>query len=643
MSLFFESYSILVVLLWCTALRKAGHVIVHQGSYPFSYKTGRSRYEWRGRRLFRWMLLKLNPDVRIEEISIAETNAYSWVSNRKTPEVVDALTERIQKSLPYRIFHRIAKDPSLLRFYQHFLAKGYVNNSISFFMTAEALQRQYQHLIVIPTSRFTEIIADVYAGMPDLKMYHLRTRFWNRVKDMAGTLIYLGLFVWTPSLFIVRELVKGGIDLKNTLPVQADVLYPVVNGFDHSLEKKGAAFIPDDYFAGQKPGAKRFDAAFFFNRRQYGRDDSIRKASLKWLNSKSIPWFDIKQQRLKPVVLLTALGIQARVMAGFLMIFWRAGGVSLYYSISFRGLNRYLKKLNELAWIKPKVEFCRNDAVSEHVINTIVSNTCGIKTVGMQHNSTAGPYVWPQLCYVHFNRYCVYSDAHVRLHSPQWEDLEIVRTGSALSDRVLAIASDTKAIEAVRQKMECLCRPRKYIVLMAFPNPGNDYSLKEKWSEVHGALAEVVQSAMDVNVFLRFRSHEQVNCPEARPLAALADLDDRIIIDHENFSTHQIMSVCDAYITSSHSSGMIEAAVMGKKCFSFDYMGTAAHCFARYGKDLVVSDREGLLKVFRGLENKFNDFDCDWDLLKQEYNFGNDGHCMERIQGAISTLLQDTK
>ena len=633
----------MAALLWCTALKKAEQVIVHQGSYPFSYKTGRSRHKGRRRRLFRWLLLKLNPDVRIEEISIAETNAYSWVSNRKTPEVVGALTERSQKSLPYRIFHRIAKDPALLRFYQHFLAKGYVNNSISFFMMAEARQRQYPYLIVVPTSRFTEIIAGVYVGMPDLKMYHFRMRFWNRVKDMAGTLIYLGLFVLTPSLFIARELVKSGIDLKNTPPVQADVLYPVVNGFDRSREKKGAAFIPDDYFVDQEPGAKRSNVAFFFNRRQYGRDDSIRKAALEWLNSRSIPWFDIKQQRLKPAILFTALGIQARVMAGFLMFFWRAGGVSLYYAISFRGLNRYLKKLNELSWVKPKVEFCRNDAVSEHVINTIVSNRCGVKTVGMQHNSTAGPYVWPQLCYVHFNRYCVYSDAHVRLHTPQWEHLELVRTGSALSDKVLAIASDTRAIEVVRQKMERLYRPRKYIVLMAFPNPGNDYSLNEKWNEVHGALAGVVQSAMDVNVFLRFRSHEQVSCPEARPLADLADLDDRIIIDHQNFSTHQIMSVCDAYITSSHSSGMIEAAVMGKKCFSFDYMGTAAHCFARYGKDLVLSDSEGLLKVFRGLENKFTGFDCDWDLLKQEYNFGNDGYCKGRIQSAVSSLLQNVK
>ena len=56
-------------------------------------------------------------------------------------------------------------------------------------------------------------------------------------------------------------------------------------------------------------------------------------------------------------------------------------------------------------------------------------------------------------------------------------------------------------------------------------------------------------------------------------------------MDHNNFSTQEIMALCDLFIASSHSSGLIEAIAIGKKAFTLDFLGTAKYCYAGYGKD----------------------------------------------------------
>ena len=115
----------------------------------------------------------------------------------------------------------------------------------------------------------------------------------------------------------------------------------------------------------------------------------------------------------------------------------------------------------------------------------------------------------------------------------------------------------------------------------------------------------------------------------------LAEAEERIVIEHVNVTTYDLMAVCDAYMTSANSSGMIEAVAIGKPSFTFDYRGTAGFCYGGYGDDLILRTKEDVRAVFEGIETGFAGFDCDWDALREDFNYHYDGDCLGRLRRIV--------
>jgi len=237
------------------------------------------------------------------------------------------------------------------------------------------------------------------------------------------------------------------------------------------------------------------------------------------------------------------------------------------------------------------------------------------------------------------DKYCIFSDAYLRLYSPYWEKLNLAKTGSMEIDEVILLNNEQN-ISSVRSRVYSLYGKRKYIVLIAFPGSA-EYSLAGKWDEMYNALWEFKSLDTDCNVFLRFRYLYNLNAPHIKRFADLHKRDPRIIIDVGNFTTYELMVLSDLYITSSHSTGLIEAVAIGKKGFTFDYMGTTQYCFGNYGKDLVLTTKDDVLALFKNLENNFAGYDCNWELLKKEYNYYYDGRCQERLQRVVWDTVEE--
>ena len=121
----------------------------------------------------------------------------------------------------------------------------------------------------------------------------------------------------------------------------------------------------------------------------------------------------------------------------------------------------------------------------------------------------------------------------------------------------------------------------------------------------------------------------------------LPDMDKRFVIDLVSFTTYELMAMSDVIISSSHSSGMIDGVSLNKPTFTFDYMGTAKYCFEKYGKDIILYGKEDILNIFKNLENNFIGYDCNWDLLRKEYNYYYDGTCLSRLQRVIIETLKE--
>lgn len=635
MIFFFESHSILQTLTLFFKVRKARALCYHPGNISYTHRFKNYVKSDKHKNAVLRLAKAINRNVEIREISQCLTNEYSWTSNKESPSVIDRLRPEIENSAPYRIIRLIIGDDNIIKYYQHHLAQGHIANKISFLRMSRDLIPSNDLVVVVPAEySFFRLVSMAIGTPPDLTAPPV-IEWLNRLFDFGRRIKYSVVITFFPSLYMAREILRNGFTTGKTSKKKCDVLQTVTNGFKKEDNRSGASFVTDDFLY-KGPMALR-NILFVFSRRDSER---IKKESNAIMDEKGIIHVDVGDYKINGGMMCLCLKIQLKILLNVSTLFSMFRAPPIFIEISWRALYDYLKKMLEMEYVETKVELCRNDMNPDHVIRTIILNKYGNTTVGVQHNSTAGPYVAPQLCYAHFDKYCIYSDAHLRLHSPYWETMKLAKTGSIMMDEVIELSNDEKRLNRLKAKMVSLYGDKEHTILIAFPNP-RPYSLIEKWDEMYNGLLEFKDLEIDANIFLRFRNREQFLHPIIKRFTHLPEKDDRIIIDHINFTTHELMALCNTYITSSHSSGIIEAAAIGKKAFTFDYMGTAKHCFSRYGKDLILNKKNDVLELFKNLENNQAEYDCRWDLIRKEYNYYYDGGCLARLKNMVGHMLKE--
>jgi hypothetical protein len=285
--------------------------------------------------------------------------------------------------------------------------------------------------------------------------------------------------------------------------------------------------------------------------------------------------------------------------------------------------------------INYRVELVKNDYNPGHVIATIIANRYGRKRIGVSHS--ASPVDAPQLCFLHFDKYAVYCDLYVRTFSPYWDSLQLKEIGRESIDSIIKEASNQ---EKNRHRIESLYGKRKWVVTVIFPGI-NDTCLVEQWDKMYRALAEFQGHDLDCHIFFRFRNvSESQDRPHMYRFHSLPEGDPRIILDHENFNTHELFSASDLIITANASFGINEALVVGKPVFTFGYMMKEHLYFPDYGHDFILSETEDVLKTLHGLETGFSGFDCDWDRLRRDADYFHDGKNSERLSRVIFEILR---
>lgn len=626
MIVFFESYSILQIFFLIGKIRRAEKIIFHSGSSPFSFYLANILPGKTYRGLVKAVVKKINSTAVLEEVNQEQTNAFNWTANFESPELIDKMTGQICQTTSFRILEKLLGSPHLIKYYQHFLAQGYIANTLSFLNMAEAQKGQPQYLVPYDIDMFDAItrMRPVQEGC----YISNGSLFAGRILSLYKRLKYWIIFLNVPIFMIFRAFLKNGAAFKSPEKMKCRMSQRLINGFSEKRKNDGAAFLTDDFLLPDSFDAS--DIVFIFDRPIY--PEGMRQTSTHFLNKHGIRYIDFLKLKITPEAIKSALTIQMFLMKSFFSGILGEKDSFIFHYIGIMGINRLLKKSLEEEYLQPEVEFCRSDGNSGHIINTIMVNKRGGTTIGLQHNSTAGPYIWPQLCFVHYNRYCIYSRAHKRLHAPFWERIQTEPVGSLGVDSVIRLARDKQRVKEIRQRMHTLYRKSRFTVLINFPNP-MAYSLSGCWREMTDALN--LFDTTEVNIFLRFRNKDHLSHAMVRPLTELAEKKSGIIIDHENFTTHELLIASNLFISSSSSSGLIEAAVIGINSFTLDYMGTGHLCFSRFGKNLVLSSRDDILNALNGLYDDFRAFDCDWQRLAQAYNYVNDGTSLNRLKHVV--------
>lgn len=578
------------------------------------------------------MLIRLlNKQAEIKTLPAGKISEHNWTMNKKSVDLVEGLTNDIKNSSIYKTILKIIHDENILKCYKMQIVDC-ISGRLLFFRVAKELIEDYKDgTYLVPAHNDNSRIQKELFGNEALNPCILPGSFIiNQIRNFSHKICALLIFSLIPSAYIFLNLKR--ITLKRINKKRYEIAMPFIRGF-HEGVKRGQ---DDGYLYNKTITPGHIIHIFNYWRHSSGVEKSYRNI----MDRRGIPYKDIEDYKININLIIIAAKIQFKIIRHFLLklFFWHDRYE--YISYSNRIIYWMLKKYLEFENVDYKVELIKHDYNPHHVVETILCNQHNKKTVGIQHGSTAGLYVLPRLCYVHLNKYCIFSDRHLELHAPFWNMLNFKQTGNYRIDYLVEISKDNSLMKSIKNKVETLYGYKKYIVLILFPSH-SERNVIERWDTIFKALCELKSIDIDCNIFLRFRSIDQLENTHLRRFKNLPQMDNRFIIDQINFTTYELMAVSDMVISNSHSSGAIDAVSMNKKTFTFDFMGTAQYCFSKYGKDFILTTKEDVLNLFRNLENNFAGYDCNWDLLKKECNYYYDGKCLERLQQVVLETVEE--
>lgn len=464
----------------------------------------------------------------------------------------------------------------------------------------------------------------------------------NQIRYFFFKIFAVAMFILLPTVYVLLNMKR--ITFRKVNKKHYDIAMPVMYGFhDGEVMIDGVRRIQTDGDLYNKQ-ITLGHIVHIFSLWRFSPDIDERYRGI--MKKRGIPYTDTKDYRITPKLLLIVAKIQFKIIIGSLLKFFYIHDMYDYIWCSNKIIYGMFNKYLEFENVDYKVELVRHDYSPIHIVGTIMCNQNNKKTVGIQHHINA--FDFPSLSFMHFDKYIVFGDILVNTFLPHWKHASLQKTGRENIDWVVSIVNDKDKISRIRNLINDMYGERKYIVLFTFPS-GHSLNRKEQWVEVYEGLKEITEHHdLNMHFFLRLRSISHLDTySHLQRFRTLVQSDKRLILDHEHFTTQELMAISDMVIANSVSFSIWETLATRARVFSFDFIGVAPYYFTDYGKDFILRDRFDLVRAVRGLHNNFKGFDCKWDQLRKDCNYYYDGNNLERIRkvfvetvGEVNALRQ---
>jgi len=626
-TLYFETYSITHVIKNLKGVLRARYIYFHSViDYPIDLTKVKKR-------IVHAVIKAINPGVNIQVVPQEIVAKHLWRLNRQSLPLIDKMENDITMSGFYRLIMDVIGDDHAVNYYKMELAR-YLPNSLLFWSLTAELADRHGGLIVIPDTCDIPGVESFYREFHEEKSISIADMGGlDRVRCCLMRLFNALAICALPMVVVltkIRRVRFRPID-RAYFPVRA----PVVWGLRHGNSRVHGVKRPHDdgflYDNNIRPG----DMVHIFG--QWGLSPRLKNGYKKIMTERGYAWRDRDDFLMDLKCLKGFMDLGRKIVLSSIKERLFLKETIPLGAITLRFLYQYMLKTLELENIRYSVEFVRNDYSPEHIIATILLNRIGSKTIGMQHVHI--PQTSPQLAYIHLNRYIVFGEMFVNAYSPYWNGIKLKKIGSYSLDWVRGLMRDKERLGHIRKRYEGLYPNRSKIIVIILPS-GRKLNLKSRWEELFSALMEFQDTDMDCSVFLRFRKEEDLSVyKHLRRFRDLPKLDDRIYIDHKNFTTYEFMALADVVITSSASFAINESAITGAKVFTLDMTNFTKYYFPDYGRDFILRSKGDLLRVFAGMKKDFAGFDCKWDKLRTECNYHADGHNMQRIRDCVFSAV----
>ena len=158
---------------------------------------------------------------------------------------------------------------------------------------------------------------------------------------------------------------------------------------------------------------------------------------------------------------------------------------------------------------------------------------------------------------------------------------------------------------------------------------------------LYEALQSFKRTTLDIRIFLRFRRVlDAMKSENMNHFLKLPDEDERFILEHDIFNTHELMVASDLVITANASFAINEALVAEIPVFTFDYTLKTSRYFNDYCPQFVLTDSGAILYCIRGI--KYYTYDAiEYQELRQDADYFHDGKNKERLQELVYETLRE--
>lgn len=635
-TLFFETFSPFQVIALYFKIRKATRIYFNRKIYP---RTLRERIFAKSETITRRLISVFNKSVEIGTLPEEFLLKNNWEMNRKAADFVQKQGPQLERDKLYKLVSRIINNHRVIQFYQHEIVSD-VAARLMFIKGCHYLKTNLpegEGLEVIPIDEAVNVFEavlfpeDQWIGKNIQKI----VRNTNRIRNWFLRSVFCAALIVIPCIFLVQR-VKN-IRFKQKRVKFYKVLMPCIYGvFEKEQITEGIRRSQTDEYLYNK-NLKSGEIIHLFGK--WGIDPKAEKEYKSTMNKKGLSYTDYRRFEISFAFLKECIKIQGKLLAGMIAFLFSAPATQTFVPLlSIKGLFFFLSKRLEIENINYAVEIISDDYNATHILATIINRQVGRKTIALQHHINM--YDFPQLCFSEVDQYIVFSKLVVDTYQPHWDRLQLEKTGRLNIDWVAGINSNQDYKLSLRNRLNRLYGKPKFVIMFTLPT-GSLLNRISQWDEVYKACLELKNSKLDFVFFLRFRSADHVeNITHLKRFKHLPDMDQRFVIDHINFTTHELMVLSDLVICNSVSFSIFESIAIQRKTFSFDFIGVAPYYFPDYGTDFILNSSSDLVRAVKGLEHNFEGFDCNWSKLQEECNYHADGRNLERIHDVVNKTVQ---
>ncbi|MDH5523659.1 MAG: hypothetical protein OEY01_06660 [Desulfobulbaceae bacterium] len=208
-----------------------------------------------------------------------------------------------------------------------------------------------------------------------------------------------------------------------------------------------------------------------------------------------------------------------------------------------------------LQYFRPSIFISRDDYSYTSCVRTIILNQYHIKNFGISHSQGTYPRHLPGSCFVHFDAYLLRGASYRKIFYPFWEHIKQMPViGPLESDLVCRAKNDSHVKEEFNKKYGDF-----FNILIPISCPSWRNFREEFVAEKYRDLPDILELDDKIHLILRPRRIDAVDFfLKNFPKYAEYQKKGRISIELLNFTTYELLALCDLIISEDNSGTLFE-------------------------------------------------------------------------------------